>query len=409
MPETTAGDRGMTTSAHGHGPAPRATPRVRLVLALSVLPALVLTIIGLVTLWPGADDRVDRIPTVAEGGSYLRADVTRVLPEAGLLEVEVDGLVELAYVPPEAIAGGVEAGDRIKLLSIPQAPDDGVAYVFVDHVRDLPIGALAIAYAALVALVARWRGLAALVGLVVALGLIAVFTLPALLAGYNALYVGVVTASAAMFVVLYLAHGFSARTTTALLGTLLGLGLTAVLAGWATGAARLTGMTGEDALVLPSFAPEADLRGVVLCGIILAGLGVLNDVTITQASAVWELKTIAPHLSPVELFRRGMRIGRDHIASTVYTIAFAYVGAALPVMLLVSLYDQPLGDTLTAGEVAEEVVRTLVGSIGLVAAIPLTTAIAVAVVSAGGRGQAAQSDAVDHVRAPGPAQEPAPR
>ncbi|MBO1750685.1 YibE/F family protein [Actinotalea sp. BY-33] len=367
---------------HTHGPAPRATPRVRLVLTLAVVPALLVTVLGLVLLWPGAQDRVDKVPTVDEEGSYLQTEVLRVLPEAGLLEVEVDGL-ELAYVPPEAIAGGIAAGDEVRLLALEATQGDGVPYVYVDHVRDLPLGLLAVVYAGMVVLVARWRGLAALVGLGLSLALIAGFTLPALLAGYPALPVGLVTASAALFVTLYLAHGLSARTTTALLGTLLGLALTAVLAGWATGAAHLTGMTGEDSLVLPSYAPDMDLRGVVLCGIILAGLGVLNDVTITQASAVWELRTLAPDLSRVDLFRRGMRIGRDHIASTVYTIAFAYVGAALPVMLLVSLYDQSLASTLTAGEIAEEVVRTLVGSIGLVAAIPLTTAIAAVVVTAG--------------------------
>ncbi|KGM14311.1 YibE/F family protein [Cellulomonas bogoriensis] len=372
-----------TAMAHAHGPAPRASARVRLILALAVLPALLATVAGVVALWPGADDRVDRIPTVDPGSSYLQGEVLRVLPEAGLLEVDLDDGMGLVYVPPEVVAAGIATGDRIRVLSIGDVADAQVPYAYADHVRDVPIGILAVVYAVLVVLVARWRGLAALAGLGVALWVIGVFTLPALLSGQPALAVGVVTASAAMFVVLYLAHGFSARTTTALLGTLLGLGLTAVMAAWATGAAHLTGRTGEDAMLVPLHAPAVDLRGVVLCGIILAGLGVLNDVTITQASAVWELKAIAPRMGPLELFSRGMRIGRDHIASTVYTIAFAYVGAALPVMLLISLYDQPLLHTLTAGEIAEEVVRTLVGSIGLVLAIPITTALAAVVVSAG--------------------------
>jgi uncharacterized membrane protein len=354
---------------------------VRWVLALCLLPVVVLTVVGLAALWRAADERPDRIPTAAEGSSYVQADVLRVLPEARLLEVDVEGSgFALAQVPPEALAAGVEEGDRVLLLTIEA---EEVPLVWVDFVRDAPIGLLAVAYAVLVVLVARWRGIAAIVGLVVSLGLIALFTLPALLAGQPPLLVALVTASAALFATLYLAHGLNARTTTALLGTVLGVGLTAVLASWSTEAAVLTGLTSEDALLLPGLAPDVDMRGVVLCGIILAGLGVLNDVTITQASAVWELRAIAPDLGRWDLFRRGMRIGRDHIASTVYTIAFAYVGAALPIMLLISLYDQPLTRTLTAGEIAEEVVRTLVGSIGLVAAIPLTTAIAALVVTAG--------------------------
>ncbi|RHA44120.1 YibE/F family protein, partial [Cellulomonas rhizosphaerae] len=131
---------------------------------------------------------------------------------------------------------------------------------------------------------------------------------------------------------------------------------------------------------LMSYAPDVRLRAVLLCGMVLAGLGVLNDVTITQASAVWELNAASPDASRRQLFSRGMRIGRDHIASTVYTIVFAYVGATLPLVLLVSISDRAILDALQNGELAEEVARTLVGSIGLVLAIPLTTAIAALVV-----------------------------
>ena len=118
-----------------------------------------------------------------------------------------------------------------------------------------------------------------------------------------------------------------------------------------------------------------------MCGVVLAGLGVLNDVTITQASALWELRAADPTASRRELFAGGMRIGRDHIASTVYTIAFAYAGAALPVLLLVQVYRFPLVRTLTSGEFAEEIARTAVSSIGLALAIPITTAIGALVVT----------------------------
>jgi uncharacterized membrane protein len=268
-------------------------------------------------------------------------------------------------------------GDRITAVDISQVSQPGVdPLVFMDFQRELPIALLAIVYALVVLLVARWRGLAAMAGLGLAFVVLLGFTMPALLAGQSAIGVALVTSSLVMFVTLYLAHGLSARTSTALLGTLVGLALTAGLAAWASGAAQITGTNDEMSAFLPSSAPGADLRGIALCGIVLAGMGVLNDVTITQASAVWELRAVAPAASRAELFTSAMRIGRDHIASTVYTIAFAYVGAALPLLMLVWLVDQSPATALTSGEIAEEVVRTLVGSIGLVLAIPITTAIA---------------------------------
>jgi hypothetical protein len=214
---------------------------------------------------------------------------------------------------------------------------------------------------------------------------------PALVEGQNPVLVGLIGSSAIMFVVLYAAHGFSARTTTALVGTLFGLVINAVLGYVATHWAHLTGVAAEDDYVLSAAAPDLQLTSVVLCGIIVAGLGVLNDVTITQASAVWELadghldERGRPAQGDRHLFTRAMRIGRDHIASTVYTIAFATAGASLSVLLLLAIYNRPLLQVLQTEQFAGEVIRTLVGSIGLVLAVPLTTAIGVAVVRASGR------------------------
>ncbi len=143
-------------------------------------------------------------------------------------------------------------------------------------------------------------------------------------------------------------------------------------------------MGSHDAATLTNISDNISISGIILCGLIISGLGVLNDVTITQSSAVWELWELAPETSARQLFTSAMRIGRDHIASTVYTIAFAYAGAALPVLILVMLYERPLGDALTSAELSEEVIRTLVGSVGLVLAIPVTTLIAVLVVKATG-------------------------
>jgi uncharacterized membrane protein len=347
--------------------------------------ALAATVAGLVWLWPRSDDR-PTLETAPEGSSYSEVTTTDVdlLADAAtgpVLLADTDAGESISVqVAPEYL-DVIEVGDRIRVLSLPQA-SGAAPYVFVDLVRGPPMALLAAVLGVLVLAVARLRGLGALAGLGVSVGGILWFTVPALLEGQPALPVALVTASALMFALLYLAHGVSVRTSTALLGTLGGLLATGLLAGWATGATHLNFLSGEHALDLRSLAPQADLSGVLLVGIVLAGLGVLNDVTITQVSAVWELRAVAPTTTRRELFRGGMRIGRDHIASTVYTVAFAYLGAALPLVMLVAMSDRTLLDSLTSGEIAEEIVRTLVGSIGLVLAIPLTTAVAAALVPA---------------------------
>ncbi|MEE1620046.1 YibE/F family protein [Zafaria sp. Z1313] len=401
--------------SHGHeGPVlsdPLRRRRATVILAAILLPLAVLTGIGAVALWPGpAADRVslgDPYSTAAgvvfasgtvqrtvteecpssgatadAGGTAQLCEVSYVLPSAGGSAVPVE-------VPPEIVAStGVQAGDKIRYLDLRGAVTGSAApYVFVDFVRTVPILLLAVVYAAVVCLVARWRGFRALLGLVGAYGVLSVFMLPALVEGKPPLLVGLVGSSMIMIAVLYFAHGFTARTTTALLGTIFGLMVTTVLAAWATGAAHLTGVGDDASYTLVNQVPQLSLSGVILCGLLVAGLGVLNDVTITQSSAVWELAEASPDRSAGELFASAMRIGRDHIASTVYTIAFAYAGAALPVLILLSLYDRALLDTFTSGELAEEVIRTLVGSIGLVLAIPVTTGIAVLVVKAVGPGR----------------------
>ena len=161
--------------------------------------------------------------------------------------------------------------------------------------------------------------------------------------------------------------------------------MTAGIAALAVRLAHLTGLSSDENSLLQSLTTQLNPRDLLTCGIILAGLGVLNDVTITQTSAVWELREAAPDLSAGRLFGTAMRIGRDHIASTIYTIVFAYAGAALPVLLLIELYQQPLASVLTSNDIAEELVRTLASAIGLVLAVPLTTALAVFVARADGR------------------------
>ena len=374
--------------------------RARLVLAAIVVPLLLATLAGLVWLWPRGETPVGSQELVAPGMSIETAEIIEVTGTPGaevraeLLTGQGEGQVIPVQVPPEILDNGTDEGDRIRLLFSPAALGSGVPYVFWDFERSVPVGWLAALYAVVVLLVARWRGLAAMAGLGASLAVVVLLVLPALMTGAPPLAVALVGGSAMMFFSVYLAHGVSIRTTTALLGTFIGLAVTTGLALWGTRAANLTGTTSETSLMLFGTYPGLRLQDLLLCGIVIAGLGALNDVTITQASAVWELHAADGTMNRRRLWTGGMRIGRDHIASTVYTLAFAYVGTALPVLLMAASYDRAFLDTLMAGELAEEVVRTLVSSIGLVLAIPATTAIAAGLVrvSAARREPAAQRE-----------------
>jgi uncharacterized membrane protein len=198
--------------------------------------------------------------------------------------------------------------------------------------------------------------------------------------------VAVTGSVAILYVVLYTTHGLSLRTSAALAGTLGGLAITAAIGQWAVGSAHLAGNSDEGSSVLSSFADNLSFQGLLVAAIILAGLGVLNDVTITQASAVWELRVASPSMRRAQLFGSAMRIGRDHIASSIYTIVFAYLGTALTLLLVIQLYDRPVLDLVGTEEIATEVIRSLTSSIGLVLAVPLTTLIAVITVPGAARG-----------------------
>lgn len=386
------------------------------ILIVVLIPLGIWTLVGLVALWPGnVSDHVnaDAAGYSVAGVSYPRAKITAVQ------EISCDGLAgstpgqssnacanltatvsdgegkgDVASVPlTQALySSGAEVGQSIVLIRVPPGEGQPASYQFSDFDRRTPLIVLSIVFALVVVAVARWRGLASLLGLAFAGVILVKFMFPALVAGQNPVVIGLIGSSAIMFVVLYAAHGFSARTTTALVGTLFGLVLSASIGYLATRWAHLTGVASEDDYILAAATPDLQLTSVVTCAIIVAGLGVLNDVTITQASAVWELADghyldengAALRLRNHDLFARAMRIGRDHIASTVYTIAFATAGASLSVLLLIAVYDRPLLQVLQTEQFSDEIVRTLVGSIGLVLAVPLTTAIGVAVVRAGG-------------------------
>lgn len=405
--------------SHGNSGHDVATPealasrkRANWLLAAVLVPLGVLTAVAMLLMWPsgsregitfaspyaaapGVTFDTGRIQSVVEE-SCMQGQQPAAQPTPSsqctfaFTEPDKGGSpVKVVINPDVAKSHGVDVGDNIRYLNLSgvqgASPGNGSpAYVFVDFVRGVPIALLAVLYAVVVIAVARWRGFRALLGLVGAYAVLVSFILPGLVEGKPPLLLALVGSTVIMIGVLYFAHGFSARTSTALLGTIFGLGITALLAAWATDAANLAGVGNHDAATLVNMSDQISISGIILCGLIISGLGVLNDVTITQSSAVWELYELAPETSARKLFTSAMRIGRDHIASTVYTIAFAYAGAALPILIIVMLYDRPVAEALTSAELSEEVVRTLVGSIGLVLAIPVTTLIAVLVVKATG-------------------------
>jgi uncharacterized membrane protein len=275
----------------------------------------------------------------------------------------------------------LEQGQEVVVAYEPAAPKD-LQYSVTDVNRKLPMALLAGIFALAVVVVGRMRGVMALVALAISFMVLTLFILPAILQGSNPLLVAVIGASAIMLIALYMCHGLSARTSVAVIGTLISLLLIGLLGSGFIGWAYLTGNTDDNTGLIHGLYPTIDMSGLLLAGVIIGSLGVLDDVTVTQTSAVWELHEANPAMGWRGLYRAGIRIGRDHIASVVNTLVLAYAGAALPLLLLFSIAQSSVGTVANSELVAEEIVRTLVGSIGLVASVPVTTALAALVVSA---------------------------
>jgi uncharacterized membrane protein len=345
-------------------------------------------VVGLVACWPG-----DRDSTAFPADATVEGTVTATAigPCAG---TAVEDLVECRSVTIE-LATGPDAGSETLLeqavtssrLKVPEVgdvlvltatdlPDGTTVYNFADYERSSSMWVLVLLFVVTVVLLGRWRGAGALAGLAVSIGVLLVFVLPALLGGSNPVVVAVVGASVIAFASLYLAHGFNSPTNVALLSTLAALALTGLLAWAFIEVTSLTGLSDENVLFLEAMGVRIDPRGLLLAGVVVGSLGVLDDVTVTQVSAVGELHRADPSAGVGDLYRSALVIGRDHISSTVNTLFLAYAGAAMPLLLLFTEVRQPIWRTVTSEQVAVEVVRTLVGSIGLVAAVPISTGLA---------------------------------
>jgi uncharacterized membrane protein len=312
--------------------------------------------------------------TIDQGGFQQPYQTLRLRITEGPLngeEIEVEqGLLTLTNQ-----SRMFRAGSRV-LVEHTRNPDGTDVFYITDYVRTGPLLWLAVLFVAATLLLSRWQGARSLLGMALSLVIVAGFIVPRILAGWDPVLVAIVGSIVMMATSLYLVYGWQRKTHVTVAGLFLSLVLTGLLATWFVNWTRLSGLSTEEAGFLQAAGTQLDLQGLLLAGILIGSLGVLDDVAIGQSSAIFELSRANTSLGWRALFRHGMVIGRDHIAAMVNTLLLAYVGAALPLLLLFSVNAEPLGMTFNREVIAEEIVRTLVGSLGLLAAVPLTSLIA---------------------------------
>lgn len=414
---------------HDHsGPIAIGDTAARVVVGLLAVIG-VAVLVATVWLWPSAPDVEIPLPMQTVSGEKVHTEAgTVVRQEVGPCGSPSNGRVFTGEPEPPRIAAyecqrsvvdirsGPDEGKRtlFEIAPGPGQPDLRVGdsirvvraadpagvtmYGFEDYARGLPLTLIGLAFVGVIVLVARWRGLRALIGLGFAFGVVVVFLLPALLDSKPAIPVALVSGALILYVVLYLAHGVNLRTSSALLGTLASM-LVAAFLSWVTlEITHLTGLSEEQNTNVATYIQHVSITGLLLAGFIIGSLGVLNDVTITQASAAFELAALDEGASRREIFTAAMRVGRDHIASTVYTLVLAYAGGALPLLLLFSVGGRSITDVLTGDAVAIEIARSAVGGIALALSVPLTTGIAVMLARPFGQEPAAPPKRARHAR-----------
>jgi uncharacterized membrane protein len=362
--------------------------------AFSVVVAVLAlaTLAGVVVLWPGDVESgiAEGVLVDSERGTVERVEET-VCP--GLIGQDCKQVFVRLESGPESgdlvqlQLGGqgfdpdVDPGDEVRVTKTPEPapgaePLAGTGYGFVDFERRGAMLWLAGLFVAAVLVLGRLRGALSLLGLAASLALVLVFVVPSILDGNSPLAVAVTGSLAIALVTIPLAHGSGPKSLAALLGTAASLLLTAGLAVLFTELTHLTGLSSEEAIFLQLGQADLSLEGLLLAGMVIGALGVLDDVTISQASTVLALRRANPALGFRELFGRALHVGRDHVSATVNTLVLAYVGAGLPALLLFSAADLGVSEVANFEIVAKEIVATLVGSIGLICAVPITTGLA---------------------------------
>jgi uncharacterized membrane protein len=364
------------------------------VLVGSVVALALATVVGLLVLWPAASHHG---ASQAFGGTTYGAVVTAVNDvrcpgpvaqrcrrvSARVTDGPGHGKVAVLDLGPSDLVSHYSAGDRIRVqpVAAPRGSTAPPSYQFAGLDRRGTLVWLAVAFAALVVLLARWRGVLALAGFAASLLLVVKFLVPAILAGSPPLLVAVVGALAVMFITVVLTYGASPQSAAAILGIAASLLFAGIVGTIAVHAAQLEGRSSDLALFLQQSDSHVSLQGIVLAGLVIAALGVLADMAVTQASAVMALRRTDPGLGARALFARAFGVGRDHLIATTHTLVLVYVGATLPLLLVLQSTGVSATDALNAQDVAEPIVATLVGAMALLLCVPLTTALAAALVS----------------------------
>jgi uncharacterized membrane protein len=348
---------------------------------------------GAVALWPrgevaqpaaaGQQDPTRIVPATLTGLRDIRCEQPDpAAPRATCIKVEAqlaDGR-RVSFETTDPTGDTFQVGQRVKLAELNQE-GQATYYNIRDLERSRPMLVLVALFLVAVIAFGGWQGVRSLIGLVVSFAVIIGFIVPAILRGHSPVLVALVGAMAIMLATLYLTYGVGRKTTAAVIGTALALGLTAALTAGFVAATAITGLASEEAQGASFQVGGLSLRGLLLAAIIIGGLGVLDDVTVSQASLVIELRRADPAASFGALVRSAMTVGRDHIAATVNTLFLAYAGASLPLLVLFTTGGAAFGEVATAEVAAVEVVRALCGSLGLIAAVPLTTLLAAALAS----------------------------
>lgn len=354
--------------------------------AVAALAAV--TLIALVLLWPDGERESDLSfgsPTPTEKAEVQEVEEVECqvpIDNATCLEASIrlqsgpnEGDIGTLDITSRSADTVVDPGDTVKVATISNEGGPTM-YSLIDFDRGPPLVVLTVAFMLLVILFGRLRGALSLVGLGASLAIVILFIVPAILDRQPPLAVALAGSMAVMLVTISLAHGLGAKSIAAILGTSVSLLLVGLLAVIFTSAANLTGFSSEEASLLSVSDSGISISGLVIAGIIIGALGVLDDVTISQASTVIALRAANPKQSFGRLYRRAIEVGRDHVSATVNTLVLAYVGSSLPVLLILGSGEMGFGQAVNMEIVAKEIVATLVGSIGLIAAVPITTFLA---------------------------------
>jgi len=359
------------------------------VLIAAVALLVIATVVGLAVLWPhgklGRTGQFGPIHTVGAVAEHvttrpcrLSASHTCRIVQIKILDGPRKG--QRSELTTVAAVGSLDVsqGDRIRVYknTAPAGSGPAPGFSFADFDRRSAMLWLSVGFGVLLLATGRLHGLRALVGLLASLVIVVEFVVPAILHGSSPFAVAIVGAAAVMLVMMPLSYGFGAKALAAWLGTAISLLLAAGLAYAFAHIAHLSGATSDESVYLGASQTSLSLQGLLVAGMVIGALGVLVDLTVSQASTVIALRRVNPSLRFGGLFRGALEVGHDHIAATVATLVFAYAGAALPVLLIFNVGGTSFADAVNGEAVADQVIAALVGSIGLIASMPVTTALA---------------------------------